>query len=213
MDPLGYKSTDYSFACQKYFNNKPLGHGDAIYQTKPIWSKYDYVIVNFGGDASNPKTMFYALSAFDALISKNVKAGLILPAAYLEQPKYRIEIGAAGFPENFDHAKLRNEITNNNPGFSNVGIRIYRSVILNEILDKIHTEWFDDETGYNIPGNDTENHEFALDNADTEIAKSGMARIFPIALPEELTPVKTIQDIEKFEKSIKIVRKDFKKYY
>ena len=55
-------------------------------------------------------------------------------------------------------------------------------------------------TGYAIPGNDPEGHEFALDNVDAELAAEGRARILAIARPEELTPAKSVDDVPAFER-------------
>ena len=46
---------------------------------------------------------------------------------------------------------------------------------------------------------------FALDNVDALLAAEGRARMLAIAMPEELTPVKSLDDVPAFESAARLV--------
>ncbi|MCX7023410.1 MAG: hypothetical protein NT080_02180 [Spirochaetes bacterium] len=208
LDPLGYDPGSVRFATQEVVNGKPLGHGDAARQTENRWSAYEYVVVNFGGDASNPRTMFDTLAVFDALVSSGEPVAMMMPAALFDAPAYPIELDTRGRPTAFGHAKLHGGGAASGPGYANVGVRMYRAAALLAVVERIASAWYEPGVGYSIPENDPAGREFALDNVDAELAASGLARILPIALPEELTPVKSLEDLPRFGAAIEKVRAD-----
>jgi hypothetical protein len=79
-------------------------------------------------------------------------------------------------------------------------------------VDEIESSYWRKDSGYSIPGNDPEAHEFALDNVDALLARRGEARILAIAKTEELTPAKSYDEIENFEEAAKRVRTEWTKF-
>ena len=70
------------------------------------------------------------------------------------------------------------------------------------------------EGGYSIPGNastgaDTAGGEFALDNVDAFLATEGQARLLAVSRPQELSPVKSLADVERFERDAALVCGDW----
>ena len=90
---------------------------------------------------------------------------------------------------------------------TNVGVRMYGARALAIECEKARQLWWDDATGWNVPGNDPAGHEFALDNVDAELSSGRLARIAWIAKPEELSPVKSVDDIPAFERAMETVLK------
>lgn len=221
LAPLSYPPRSWVFATQDAPGGKPRGHGDAAYQTMRLWSDSDYVLVNFGGDASSPLTALSSLAVLAALSGGSSdapdasnRADLLIPAALVDNPAYPIALDERGLPRRFGHSKLqggtRVEATS---GYTNVGVRVYRASALREALETIRSRWWTKDGGYAIPGNAPAaagGGEFALDNVDALLAADGRARLLPVARPEELSPVKSLADLERFNRDIGIVCDDWK---
>jgi hypothetical protein len=214
---LGIDPGERDFFTQQVPFGKPLGHGDAAWQCRDALRGADYVVANFGGDANSRRTVLSSLLALDALRSMGKEVDFLLPAAPLESPAYPIGLDAEGLPRSFGHAKLQGKTqprrsedrapgaAKGGLGYTNVGIRVYSAPALVERLERFRGRYWIEGTGYAIPGNDPEGHEFALDNVDAELAAEGRARVLAIARPEELTPAKSVGDIPAFERAIQSV--------
>ncbi|HOZ71205.1 MAG TPA: hypothetical protein PLQ29_01350 [Spirochaetales bacterium] len=222
LGPFGFAPGSYRFATQGAPGGKPRGHGDAAFQTLGLWSGYDYVTVNFGGDASSPLTALASLAAMAALERElgDRAPGLLLPAALVDSPAYPIGLGPGGLPASFGHAKLRGgaakaggAVESGAAGYTNVGLRVYRAEALREAIESIRERYWSPDGGYAIPGNapasDDLGGEFALDNVDALLAAEGRARLLPIAKPEELSPVKSLDDLPRFERDVGSVCRDW----
>jgi hypothetical protein len=205
LAPLGVGPSDRAFFEQAAPGGSPLGHGDAAWQCRSLWSGADYVIANFGGDASSRTTALSALLVLDALASAGVRADFLMPAARFEAPAYPIDLDGEGLPRGFGHAKLRGVAEASGPGYANVGLRLYRAAALLEKVEYIRSMHWKEGEGYSVPGNDPAGREFALDNADALLAAEGRARILAMAMPEELTPVKSLDDVPAFEAAVERV--------
>lgn len=210
LKPLGIDASGATFVTQREAGGKPRGHGDAAYQAMDAWRGSEYVVVNFGGDASGPDTAFRALAVMDALgRQEDPPPSLVLPVAQLRSPAYPIAVDASGRPSGFGHAKLAGKAKTGGPesdnakvgqlDYTNVGLRVYRSADLERLLIKAAADWRRPDGLWAVPGNDPEGGEFALDNADAAFARSGRARLLAVARPEELTPVKALADVPGFE--------------
>ena len=155
--------------------------------------------------------------------------GLLMPAALVSAPAYPIALDEAGLPRRFGHAKLSGGASGTDAlptaapagkGYTNVGVRVYRAAALAEAVRSIRSRYWSPEHGYSIPGNapaltgtgqpDPAGGEFALDNVDAELAASGLARILAVARPEELSPVKSLDDLVRFGTDIRVVCADWK---
>ncbi len=208
LSPLGIAPEDRSFFTQEAPYGKPLGHGDAVWQCRELWKSREYVLVNFGGDACSPFTALCALVVLDALASREEPVDMILPAARFEEPAYPIVLDGLGLPSSFGHAKLSGRAYRGGPGWANVGLRLYRAAELHALCERMRADFWREGEGYSIPGNDPGGREFALDNVDALLASRRRVRMLPIALPEELSPVKTLGDIPRFEAAAARVRQD-----
>ena len=208
LEPLGIPSGSRRFFTQEAPLGKPLGHGDAVWQCRELWKDFEYVLVNFGGDASSSFTARSALVVLDALLSVGEPVGLLLPAAQLENPAYPIALDSYGRPASFGHAKLSGSEVRPSAGWANVGLRAYKSSSLYALSQMIRAEHWKEGEGYAIPGNDPAGREFALDNVDARLAEGRLVRLLASALPEELTPVKSLTDVPAFEAAVKRVRRD-----
>ncbi len=225
--PLGFAAGSWSFITQYAPGGKPRGHGDAAYQAMPLWADSEYVLVNFGGDASSPLTALASLAVMDVLSMRlgDKAPDLLMPVAMAESPAYPVTVDDRGYPVGFGHAKLSGD-SGTIPGtsgaggaFTNVGVRVYRAEALREALSKIRRQYWTPERGYAIPGNaapDAESSdgimiggEFALDNVDAMLAAEGRARVLAIARPQELSPVKSLTDLPRFNKDIAVVCRDW----
>ena len=195
---------------------KPLGHGDAAWQSSPLWAGADYVIANFGGDANSRRTIVSSLLALDALRAQGAALDLLMPAAPFESPAYPIGLDEEGLPRSFGHAKLQGGAAalvgspglgtrEGGAGYTNVGVRVYSGPALLKKVEYFRSNFWEEGRGYVIPGNDPEGGEFALDNVDSAFAAEGRARILAIARPEELTPAKTLGEVPAFERAIEEV--------
>lgn len=230
LEPLGIGETDYRFEKQEEFEGKPRGHGDAAWQAMKGWKDAEYIIVNFGGDASSPGTAFTSLAVMDTLWREGIKPSLLLPVAIMDNPPYPVSVNDSGLPLAFGHAKLdarRGGASTGESGgepapggcpqmggqrgqppgakpqaYSNIGLRLYRASELALLLDEMARLYRKPDGLWEIPGNDPESGEFALDNADLVFANRENARILAIARAEEITPVKTLQDLSLFEKAV-----------
>ena len=212
--PLGFEPDSWSFRTQEAPGGKPRGHGDAAFQAMELWSASDYVIVNFGGDASSPLSAFAGLAVMDALCSimGDDAPGLLMPVALAHDPAYPIGLDQNGLPRSFGHAKLKGaDGTRLAPGdaYTNVGLRIYRAKVLAETISRLRASWWSATGGYAIPGNDPSGGEFALDNVDALLAEEGKARLLHVCRPQELSPVKSLADVPRFERDIGIVCADW----
>ncbi len=205
LKPLAVAPEERVFFEQAAPYGSPLGHADAVWQCRSLWKDAEYVITNFGGDANSRVTIASSLLALDALRSSEGHVDLVVPAARFDRPQYPIRIDDEGLPRGFGHAKLKKSAYSQGPGYANVGVRVYAASALLEKLESLRSRYWVEGSGYAIPGNDPEGREFALDNVDDELAAEGRARILAIALQEELSPVKSLDDIAAFEKAIAIV--------
>ena len=207
LAPLGIGPERRDFFTQEAPYGKPLGHGDAAWQSRELWRGADYVVTNFGGDANSRGTLLSSLLAMDALREAGDDLGLLMPAAALDSPAYPIGLDAEGLPRRFGHAKLQGGSAASAPGkgYTNVGVRVYSAPALLREVEAFRASCWTEGIGYAIPGNDPEGHEFALDNVDARLASEGRARILAIARPEELTPAKSADDIPAFERAIRSV--------
>jgi hypothetical protein len=212
------------FATQDAPGGKPRGHGDAAFQTMPLWSGSEYVLINFGGDAASPLTALSSLAVMEALSQGSAGGSdmpdLIMPAALVDNPAYPITIDERGLPRHFGHAKLQGAsgaasgVAAMN-GYTNVGVRVYRASALRDAIERIRNTWWTKDRGYAIPGNapagdDPAGGEFALDNVDAMLAVDGRARLLNVAKPQELSPVKSLADLERFRRDIAVVCRDWK---
>ena len=206
LGPLGIGPGDRDFFTQAAPFGKPLGHGDAAWQCRELLEGADYAVTNFGGDANSRRTILSSLLALDALRASGKAVDLIIPAAPIDFPAYPIGLDAECLPRTFGHAKLQGrEAATRGLGYTNVGVRVYYAPALVERLESFRSRYWVEDTGYAIPGNDPEGHEFALDNVDAELAREGRARILAIARPEELTPAKSVDDVPAFERAVESV--------
>ncbi len=199
---------------------KPLGHGDAVFQAKECWKNYKYLAVNFAGDANSPLTALLGLRCFESLDRQGVSLDLLLPAAPVKNPAYPITLDEEGIPRQLGHDKLKGRASGlgdapaapparRQMGYTNVGIRIYRTGALLEAMEEIRALYWKEGWGYAIPGNDPEGREFALDNVEELMARRGRARILAVAKPEELTPAKSFDEVNNFEKAVRVVRAEW----
>jgi hypothetical protein len=208
LAPLGIGPGERDFFTQGAPFGKPLGHGDAAWQCRELLRGADYVVANFGGDANSRRTIVSSLLALDALRSSGLDVDFLLPAAPLDSPAYPIGLDSGGLPRSFGHAKLqggRGQASMGGRGYTNVGVRVYSAPALVERLESFRSRYWVEGVGYEIPGNDPEGREFALDNVDAQLAAEGRARILAIARPEELTPAKSVDDIPAFERAVESV--------
>jgi hypothetical protein len=200
--PLGIAREEREFFTQEAPFGKPLGHGDAVWQCRSLWKDADYVMTNFGGDASSRRTALSSLLALDALNQAAADGGgvdLLMPAASIHGPAYPIVLDDEGLPRSFGHAKLQGKAPDGGSGYTNVGLRLYRAQALFEAVERFRRDFWVEGKGYAIPGNDPEGREFALDNVDAALAAAGRARILAFAREEELTPAKSLEDVSAFE--------------
>jgi len=219
LAPLGVPDDSVRFVPQKEGpGGRVLGHGDAAFQAWDAWHESEFVIVNFGGDANNPFTALVSLLALEALEEAGQNTDLLLPVAELPDAAYPVMLDRNGLPRAFGHNKLGGEfsVREHEPQgelvrspYTNVGIRVYRTSALGAAIGKIVSEYWKPGRGYDIPGNNPEAREFALDNVDSMLAREGRARIAHIALPEELAPAKSFGEIRRFETAAELVRKDW----
>ncbi|PKL06815.1 MAG: hypothetical protein CVV53_02320 [Spirochaetae bacterium HGW-Spirochaetae-9] len=215
LEALDIGSGEVGFCTQELGpGGKALGHGDAARQARPFWRDSTYVLTNFGGDANSPLTARASLNALASLNAAGEDVGLLLPVAEAENPAYPVILDAEGIPRAFGHNKLGGAgqagwggaIVSANLAYTNVGIRAYRTEALLAAIHEIESKYWREDSGYSIPGNDPESHEFALDNVDALLASRGKARILAIAKPEELTPAKSFDEIGRFEAAAEKVR-------
>lgn len=212
LQPLGIREEMIDFFTQEAPFGKPLGHGDAAWQCRALWKGSKYVVTNFGGDANSPLTILASLLTMEALDMCGEGVDLLVPAALQPAPAYPIAFDHNGFPRSFGHAKLQGRELDPGPGFTNVGLRVYRAEALLRMVESFHDEYWRDESGYDIPGNDPAGHEFALDNVDAAFASSGRARVLACALPGELTPAKSLEEVPGFERAIAEVRREWAEF-
>jgi hypothetical protein len=229
LQPLAFPVGSWEFVTQHAPGGKPRGHGDAAFQAMPAWKESGYVIVNFGGDASSPLSALVSLAVMDALSRRlgDKAPGLLMPVAMSETPAYPVTLDDRGFPASFGHAKLSGstaegntaEVGKKQPGYSNVGVRVYRAAVLRQVIERVREAYWTAGRGYAIPGNaapDIETSggtviggEFALDNVDAMLAAEGRARVLAIARPQELSPVKSLADLPRFNRDIGVVCGDW----
>ena len=172
------------------------------------------MLVNFGGDAASPLSAFAGLAVMDALCALlgDGAPGLLMPVALAQAPAYPIGVGREGLPLTFGHNKLKGgDAAGSVPGmaYTNVGLRIYRAKVLAEVVERIRKTWWRAGTGYTIPVNDPAGGEFALDNVDALLAEEGRARLLHVCRPQELSPVKCLEDVPRFERDIGVVCGDW----
>ncbi len=217
LRPLSYPAGSWAFATQDAPGGKPRGHGAAALQTMDLWAGSEYVIVNFGGDASSPLSALSSLAVLDALTRQlGVAApGLLMPVAFVDDPAYPIVLDEEGLPRRFGHAKLQGApAERSSGGYTNVGVRVYRASALKRAIEQLRRDHWTADSGWAIPGNapagdDPAGGEFALDNVDALLASEGTARLLAIARPEELSPVKSLSDLPRFQRDISLVCSDW----
>ncbi len=236
LRPLSYPAGSWAFATQDAPGGKPRGHGAAALQTMDLWAGSEYVIVNFGGDASSPLTALSSLAVLDALTRRlgDDAPGLLMPAAFVDEPAYPILLDGQGLPRRFGHAKLQGSPSaapaapeavapaatkhasggGVRRGYTNVGVRVYRASELKRAIDLLKRDHWSADRGWAIPGNapagdDPSGGEFALDNVDALLASEGQARLLAVARPEELSPVKSLEDLPRFKRDIALVCSDW----
>jgi hypothetical protein len=219
LAPLGIQASNVGFRTQlEGPEGKVLGHGDAAMQAISLWRDSKYVIVNFGGDANSPLTALLSLLVLKRLDTGGEGADLLMPVTRIEGAAYPIFVDKAGLPRRFGHDKLGGKTAESQSsrignlrltGFTNVGIRAYRTAALAEAILEMKGRYWRDGIGWDIPGNDPAGHEFALDNVDALIAEQGRARLLHVAAPEELTPAKSFDELGRFEAAMEKVRTDW----
>ena len=209
LGPAGIAPGGRDFFTQAAPFGKPLGHGDAVYQCRGLWAQADYVLTNFGGDASSRLTAIESLLVLDALNAAarpaRGRVDLLMPAAPIVGAAYPIVLDADGLPRSLGHAKLQAREVGKGSGLTNVGVRAYRAPALLEKVLSFRERFWEEGRGYSIPGNDPDGREFALDNVDAELSTESRARLLAAARPEELTPAKSFDDLPAFERAIETV--------
>lgn len=192
-------------------DGKVHGHGDAVLQCRSLWRDARYVITNFGGDANSPLTVILAVHAMAAFDARGIEVGVVIPAARTEHPAYPVSLDEDGLPAGFWHEKLAGSHAGTIPtDLTNVGIRVYRADWLDRALSLLHERYFMEGIGWSIPGNDPSAHECALDNVDSLLAEMKVARVMPLALPRELTPLKSLDQYGAFVRAVRAVRLEWK---
>lgn len=225
LRPLSYADGSWAFATQDAPGGKPRGHGAAALQTMDLWSGSEYVIVNFGGDAASPLTALSSIAVMHALTKQlgDDAPGLLMPAAFVDEPAYPILLDERGLPRRFGHAKLQGSSAaaraagsegTARGGYTNVGVRVYRTSALKDALERLRRDYWTADRGWAIPGNapagdDPFGGEFALDNVDALFASEGRARLLAVARPEELSPVKSLEDLPRFKRDSSAVCSDW----
>lgn len=210
LRPLGIGPGQRVFFTQAAPFGKPLGHGDAAWQCRELWKGADYVVANFAGDANSRLTALASLLCLDALSLSGRGPDLLMPAAEIPSPAYRIDLDPEGLPRGFFHAKLqaRGQGPEPGPGYTNVGLRLYRAPALLSAAQAFRSRHWVDGEGYAIPGNDPAGREFALDNVDALLASEGRARILAVSRPGELSPAKSLEDLPAFELAMAAVAEE-----
>lgn len=216
LNPLEIPRSRIVFFTQKEgADGQVSGHGDAALQCMSLWQNARYVVTNFAGDANSALTVELALRAFAAFDAKGIEIGTIIPVAMTEKPAYPVFLDENGLPAGFWHEKLAGSKPHSIPtNLTNVGIRIYRADWLRKALlllkERYYTEGQGPDAGWHIPGNDPAKHECALDNVDNLLAEMRLARIMRIALPRELTPLKSLGEYPAFVQAVKEVQREWR---
>jgi hypothetical protein len=119
----------------------------------------------------------------------------------MDNPKYGIELDEAGVPLKFFHAKLFGVKQGISKGPGNVGVWVYRTQGLLDVVNQVHQDHFDPAHGYSGLGN--ESAEFSLDNICPILAHSGRMRILSVAdIMEIIRDAKTVGDIPQFMEAL-----------
>lgn len=216
LNPLEMPRSRIVFFTQKEGSDGQVsGHGDAALQCMSLWQNARYVVTNFAGDANSPLTVELALRAFAAFDAKGIEIGAIIPVAMTEKPAYPVFLDENGLPAGFWHEKLAGSKPNAVPtNLTNVGIRVYRADWLRKALlmlkERYYTGGQGPDAGWHIPGNDPAKHECALDNVDNLLAEMHLARVMRIALPRELTPLKSLGEYPAFVQAVKEVQREWR---
>ncbi len=216
LNPLEMPRSRIAFFTQKEGpNGQVSGHGDAALQCMSLWQNARYVVTNFAGDANSPLTVELALRAFAAFDAKGIEIGVIIPVAMTEKPAYPVFLEENGLPAGFWHEKLAGSKPNAAPtSLTNVGIRVYRADWLRRALlllkERYYVEGQGPDAGWHIPGNDPSKRECALDNVDNLLAEMRLARVMPVSLPRELTPLKSLGEYPAFVQAVKEVQREWR---
>ena len=218
LAPVGISPSARTFFTQRGgVDGQVYGHGDATLQCEKLWENSRFVVTNFAGDANSALTVELALRAFARFDALGIDIGAIIPVARVEAPSYPVYLNNEGLPIGFWHNKLAGEAPRGRSApLTNVGIRVYRADWLARALHEMEGKYrVADGRGmlnrreaplWNIPGNDPAKHECALDNVDNYLAGQGLARVMPISLSRELTPLKELGEYRGFVRAVREVQ-------
>jgi len=201
LQPLNQEA---EFFKQKIIEGKEKvsGHGDAIRQVKDLISN-EYMLTYFSGIPCSRKTALMSLLFMEILKRKGYEIPLLLPVTYTDNRKYEIVLDEKNRPYKVLHEKLKGDKINSGFGFTNTGMRVYRTESLLRAIN-VFEEILEKNNSYSSL-NPNLNDEFALDHIDEELMKDKTPRIFPVCPHYEFTLVKSADEIPEFLKAIKKV--------
>lgn len=196
VKPLGAEAV-YRRQIPDAVTDKPLGHGDAMMQVLDYFKNREYVVTNFGSDPNNPKSIELSLLLMYVMDRYRKNIAAVIPSAAMPSPKYPILLGTNGIPMGISQEKLRpGDGGHKEPGVSNVGVRVYRTKDLINVLREFKDHY---EQSGSYAGVNNGNNELALDNIDERLMRDGRVRQLAIADPKEiLHPAKSIDAIPAF---------------
>jgi hypothetical protein len=185
-----------------------LGHGDAVYQACAEWNKpqFDYVLVNFAGDANSYRSALLSLLVLDTLNACNLPTPALVTVTLKANPDYPILRDQGGLLMSLKHHKLTGaHITRHGValGESNVGLWLFKREFLCEALQELRRLYFDPVQGYRIPGNKLP--ELAIDNAMQFIIDKYALKVpaLCVARPEQITPFKGLDQMAGFIEAVR----------
>lgn len=202
VEPFESDSSEVEFVKQSVLDGKKKvsGHGDALRQARVHWNDSKYIITNFGNDTNSRKTAIMSLLSLHLLEKEGFDLSHLLPAAYIEEPSYKIVLDEH-IPKGVRHSKLRGDEIKKEEGFTNVGIRVYRTEDVKRVMDDFWNVY--QKEGSYASLNPNGNDEFALDHIDARFMSEGSARIAPISSELELCPAKRLTKIPNYLESMK----------
>ncbi len=181
---------------------KVSGHGDAFRQAREFWQDSTYVITNFGNDTNSRNTAMMSLLGIYLLNEEGSDISHILPVTYVPSPSYRVIMDGT-VPTEVRHAKLRGDEVDESNGFTNVGVRIYRTEDAKRVVDQFWAAQQNEGSYASL--NPNGNDEFALDHIDARLMEERTARLMPVSSASELCPAKKLTDIPKYMAAMKQV--------